>query len=52
MYKDKKAYYSFDKLHRTFEKTDLKGKHKGEMDVEGNLRPESVDKSGGNDLKI
>ena len=35
--KDKNVFWSQDTQHGTFEKHDIKGKHLGEFDIEGNM---------------
>ena len=53
VYTDGKHYYSLDTQHGRFEKLDMKkGKHLGEVDMGLNPIPNSIDKSGGHDLRI
>ncbi len=44
--------YALDTQHGRFEMLDTKGKHLGEVDMGMNPVPNSIDKSGGHDLKV
>ncbi|PHM49642.1 RHS repeat-associated core domain-containing protein [Xenorhabdus miraniensis] len=53
IYQDDKYYYSVDTQHGRFEKVAQKrGNHLGEVDMKLNDIPNSIDKSGGHDLKV
>lgn len=54
VYKGKDGYlYAVDSQHGRFEKINPKnGQHLGEYDLGGNLIPNSLDKSGGHNLKV
>ncbi|EMJ6305635.1 hypothetical protein RJO12_001319 [Enterobacter hormaechei] len=44
--------YALDTQHGRFEAVSLKGKHLGEVDFSMQKIPNSIDKSGGHDLKV
>ncbi|EPZ0169271.1 RHS repeat-associated core domain-containing protein [Providencia stuartii] len=53
VYQDNKFYYSVDTQHGRFEKvTKKQGRHLGEIDMKLTDIPNSIDKSGGHDLRI
>ncbi|WP_332405594.1 RHS repeat-associated core domain-containing protein [Vibrio metschnikovii] len=53
VYTDGKSYYSVDTQHGRFEQIGMKkGNHLGEIDMGLNKIPNSLDKSGGHDLRV
>jgi filamentous hemagglutinin len=49
---DSKVLWAQDTQHGAFEKTNSKGVHQGEFKINGESVPNSIDRSGGHDLKV
>ena len=53
VYTDKDGYhYSEDLLHGAYEKLDRRGKHLGQYNIDLELKPNSIDPSGGHDILV